>query len=153
MCNFLNKVAKEGLFKRIVGPPKESVCDFGKNTFGETTELTYQIGGHYIHSFDRLWFMPADLTMGIEFNGSNLEDESGYRKNPISQRTKNLGFFLQNEWKTHKWSLLLGGRVDKHNLVKNAIFVLRVNVRYNTIEGINLRASSDFYYKLGNVIP
>lgn len=112
-----------------------------KNSFGQTTELTYQVGGHYIYSFDKLWFMPADLTMGIEFIGSNLEDVSGYRKSPISQKTKNLGFFFQNEWKTTKWTFLLGGRVDKHNLVKNAIFVPRINVRYNPIESINLRVS------------
>lgn len=112
-----------------------------KNSFGKTTELTYQIGGHYVHTFDKLLFMPADLTLGVEFMGSNLEDVSGYRTKPITQRTKNLGFFLQNEWKTQKWSLLLGGRVDKHNLVKNAIFVPRINVRYNPVESINLRAS------------
>lgn len=112
-----------------------------KNAFGKTSELTYQIGGHYMHSFDNLWFMPADLTTGIEFIGSNLEDESGYRKNPISQKTQNLGAFLQNEWKTQEWTFLLGGRIDKHNLVKNAIFVPRINIRYNPKESINLRAS------------
>ena len=38
--------------------------------------------------------MPADLTMGIEFIGSNLEDVSGYRKSPISQKTKtSVSFF------------------------------------------------------------
>lgn len=110
-----------------------------KNSFGKTTELTYQVGGHYVHSFNNLWFMPADLTTGLEYLGSNLNDASGYRKTPISQKTKTVGAFLQNEWKTSMWSLLLGGRVDKHNLVKNAIFSPRLNVRYNPTENINLR--------------
>lgn len=112
-----------------------------KNSFGKTTELTYQIGVHYVRSFDNLWFMPADLTTGLEYLGSNLEDASGYRKTPISQKTKTVGAFLQNEWKTSMWSFLLGGRVDKHNLVKNVIFSPRLNVRYNPTENINLRAT------------
>lgn len=112
-----------------------------KSSFGKTSELTYQVGGQFMHSFDNLWFMPAELTTGLEYLGSNLEDVSGYRKTPISQKTKNLGTFLQNEWKTSMWSFLLGGRIDKHNLVKNAIFSPRLNIRYNPTENINLRAT------------
>ncbi len=112
-----------------------------KNSFGKTTELTYQIGGHYVHSFDDLWFMPADLTTGVEYLGSQLNDESGYRKASISQQTKTASAFLQNEWKTAMWSFLVGGRVDKHNLVKNAIFSPRLNIRYNPTENVNLRAT------------
>lgn len=112
-----------------------------KNSFGKTTELTYQIGGHYVHSFDDLWFMPADLTTGVEYLGSQLNDESGYRKASISQQTKTASAFLQNEWKTAMWSFLVGGRVDKHSLVKNAIFSPRLNIRYNPTENVNLRAT------------
>ncbi|MDO5665105.1 MAG: TonB-dependent receptor [Bacteroidia bacterium] len=112
-----------------------------KNSFGKTTELTYQVGGHYTHSFDNLWFMPADLTSGLEYLGSSLDDVSGFRKKSISQKTKTIGAFLQNEWKTSVWSFLLGGRVDKHNLVKNAIFSPRLNIRYNPTENINFRVT------------
>jgi len=93
-----------------------------RNSFGRTTELTYQLGGHYIHSFTHLLFMPADLTAGMEYIGSKLEDVSGYRDLGISQKTGNAAAFLQNEWKTEMWSILLGGRLDKHNLVERAIF-------------------------------
>lgn len=109
------------------------------NSFGNTAELTYQLGGHYIHSFDNLWFMPADLTAGMEYTGSNLEDESGYRAVNIAQNTRTVSSFLQNEWKTAMWSFLIGGRLDKHNLVKHAIFSPRLNLRYNPTENINVR--------------
>ncbi len=92
-----------------------------RNAFGHTTELTYQAGGHYIHSFGQLWFMPADLTTGVEYTGSHLEDASGYRELGISQLSRSAGTFLQNEWKSDRWSILLGGRIDKHNLVEKAI--------------------------------
>lgn len=110
-----------------------------KNSFGNTTELTYQIGGHYVRSFDHLLFMPADLTTGLEYTGSNLDDVSGYRNESISQNTRTASAFLQNEWKTEMWSFLAGGRIDKHNFVKNAIFSPRINIRYNPTENVNIR--------------
>lgn len=109
------------------------------NSFGKTSELTYQVGGHLIHSFNNLWFMPSDLTVGGEYLGSELEDISGYRTEAILQNTHTVSGFLQNEWKTDMWSFLVGGRLDKHNLVKNAIFSPRLNMRYNPTENINFR--------------
>lgn len=109
------------------------------NSYGKTSELTYQVGGHYIRSFNNLWFMPADLTIGGEYLGSELDDISGYRTLSINQETHNISGFLQNEWKTEVWSFLVGGRLDKHNLVDNAIFSPRINFRYNPTEDINFR--------------
>ncbi|HHX31247.1 MAG TPA: TonB-dependent receptor, partial [Bacteroidales bacterium] len=109
------------------------------NSFGKTSELTYQIGGHFIHSFSNLWFMPADLTLGGEYLGSELDDISGYRTESLFQETHTLSGFMQNEWKTDMWSFLVGGRLDKHNLVDNAIFSPRLNLRYNPTESINFR--------------
>ena len=40
-----------------------------------------------------------------------------------------------------EWSLLVGGRLDKHNLVDHVIFSPRVNVRFNPSEAVNLRVS------------
>lgn len=110
-----------------------------KNSFGKTSEVNYQIGGHFMHSFDQFLFMPADLTTGIEYLGGKLKDNSGYRELSISQHSRTASVFLQNEWKTDKWGFLLGGRLDKHNLVKNAILSPRVNIRYNPSENINFR--------------
>ncbi len=109
------------------------------NAYGKTSELTYQVGGHYVRSFDNLLFMPADLTVGMEYLGSELEDISGYRTESILQKTHTTSGFLQNEWKTDMWSFLLGGRLDNHNLVDKAIFSPRLNLRYNPTENINFR--------------
>lgn len=44
---------------------------------------------------------------------------------------------MENE----KWSILLGGRLDKHNLIDHVIFSPRANLRFNPSEDINLRLS------------
>ena len=85
--------------------------------------------------------MPADLTAGLEYNRDNLKDDMwGY--NRYTKQTVNIGSaFLQNEWKNEKWSILLGGRLDKHNLINHVIFSPRANLRFNPSEDINLRLS------------
>ena len=110
-------------------------------SYGKTTDLTYQVGGQFNHKFDQLWFMPASLTGGLEYLGSELDDMSGYRTKAIRQRSRTATVFAQNEWKNNQWSLLIGGRLDKNNLVENLIFSPRANIRYNPNENINLRLS------------
>ncbi len=122
-------------------------CDsyYGTNqdpdAYGKTTDLTWMAGGQYIHSFDRLLFMPSDLTAGMEYSYDRLKDEMlGY--NRLTNQTVHIeSLFLQNEWKDNRWSLLVGARMDKHNMIKNAVFSPRANVRFNPTEDINIRAS------------
>ena len=57
------------------------------------------------------------------------------------QKVRIAGTYLQNEWKNERWSLLVGGRLDKHNLVDHVIFSPRANLRFNPNRSINLRAS------------
>ena len=85
--------------------------------------------------------MPAEFTGGLEYNFDELKDEMlGY--NRIVDQTVHIGsLFLQNEWKNEKWSFLIGGRFDKHNLIDHLIFSPRANVRFNPTEDINLRLS------------
>ena len=111
------------------------------NSYGRSTELTYQIGGQYNHKFDHFLFMPASLTGGLEYLGTELDDISGYRKTPIKQRSNTATAFAQNEWINDNWSLLIGGRLDKNNLVDNLIFSPRANIRYNPNENVNFRVS------------
>ena len=49
--------------------------------------------------------------------------------------------FAQNEWKNDRWSFLIGGRLDKHNMMDHVIFSPRANVRFNPTKDINLRMS------------
>lgn len=109
--------------------------------YGTTHDITVASGAQYVRTFDRLGFMPAELTIGAEYSYDGLEDESlGYAIH-TDQSVHILSAYLQNEWKTKKWSFLIGGRVDKHNLVDHAIFSPRVNLRFNPTEDINLRLS------------
>lgn len=111
------------------------------DAYGTTHDITVASGAQYVHAFERLGFMPAELTLGAEYSYDGLEDESlGYGIH-TEQDVHIVSGYLQNEWKTKKWSLLIGGRVDKHNLVDHVIFSPRANVRFNPSEDINLRVS------------
>ncbi len=121
--------------------------DFIKNVnsrlgmFGRSTELMAHTGGQYTRNIEHLFFLPAEFTAGAEYSYNALTDVSGYRDNNIDQTTNTVSTFLQNEWKNDMWSVLLGGRLDKHSLVKNAIFSPRANVRFNPNGKVNFRAS------------
>lgn len=109
--------------------------------YGTTHDLTVAVGAQYVHAFPRLWFMPSELTLGVEYSYDGLDDRSlGYDIH-TDQRVHIVGGYFQNEWKTSKWSLLLGGRLDKHNLVDRVIFSPRINVRFNPTQAVNLRVS------------
>jgi outer membrane receptor for ferrienterochelin and colicins len=111
------------------------------NSFSRSTELMYQIGGQYNHSFDRLLFMPAYLTAGLEFSGSEFTDISQFRPLDISQSVQIYSAFLQNEWRNSMWSFLVGARVDNHSLISGAIFSPRTTVRYNPLENLTFRVT------------
>lgn len=109
--------------------------------YGRTKDFTYVVGGHYIHRFDRLLFMPSSLTLGAEYNYDRLEDRILGYNHEMNQKVRIVSGYAQNEWKNEQWNFLLGGRIDKHNLIGHAIFSPRVNLRYNPTKDINLRAS------------
>ena len=109
--------------------------------YGKTTDFTYVFGSQYVYHFDNLLFMPSDLTGGLEYNQDDLTDDMWGYERYTNQIVKIGSAFLQNEWKNEKWSLLVGGRLDKHNLIDNAIFSPRANLRFNPTKDINLRLS------------
>ena len=98
-------------------------------------------GAQYVHTFDKCFFMPSDLTAGLEYNRDRLKDNMcGYNRH--TDQTVNIySAFLQNEWKNDRWGILIGGRLDKHNMVDNVIFSPRANLRFNPTQNINLRLS------------
>ena len=66
--------------------------------------------------------MPADLTIGAEFNQDLLHDMmTGYGRD-MRQDTWTASVFAQNEWKNDKFGILIGGRLDKHNLIDAPVF-------------------------------
>lgn len=111
------------------------------NSYGRTKGETYSVGGQYSYNFDQLLFMPSSLTAGIEHSSDNLKDKSEYRDESITQNVNIESAFAQNEWHNEKWSFLIGARIDKHSMLKNAVFSPRLNIRYNPKEDINIRLS------------
>lgn len=122
-----------------IGEGTEEDKETAEKAYGTTHNFTYVAGSQYVHSFDKLLFMPSDLTLGGEYNFDGLKDFIiGYDRH-FKQNVRIGSFFFQNEWKNKQWSFLVGGRLDKHNLVDHIIFSPRANLRFNPTENVNLR--------------
>ena len=113
--------------------------DKAQRAYNVTHNINYIAGAQYVHNFDRLLFMPADLTMGAEYSFDRIKDRSLGYNSLLEQRVRISSAFVQNEWKNAHWGLLLGGRLDKHNLISHLIFSPRVNLRYNPTPNANFR--------------
>ena len=122
-------------------------ADKNPNAYGYTTDKTYVVGAQYTYTMDNLLFMPAELTAGVEYNDNRLNDIFAGLGRNLEQKAHVFGGYLQNEWKNEKLSLLVGGRLDKHNLMDDMIFSPRANVRYSPNEQIGLRLSYSSGYR------
>ena len=109
--------------------------------YSRTTDLTWMLGTLGRYTFGRLLFLPAQLTIGLEYNNDHLKDIAQGYNFTTKQATHIASFYVQNEWKNDVWSFLIGARLDKHNLVSRAIFSPRVNIRYSPSRQITLRAT------------
>ena len=117
------------------------------NAYGKTTDLTWVAGAQYIYRFTKCLFMPADLTAGLEYNEDYLRDNMWGYNRTTDQTVRIVSAYAQNEWKNERWGILIGGRLDKHNLIKGLIFSPRANLRYNPTKNINLRASYSYGFR------
>ena len=128
---------------------RESYYGAGKdpNAYGRTLDLTWVGGAQYVYKFDRCIFMPADLTAGLEYNEDYLRDNMWGYGRQTDQTVRIASAYAQNEWKNEKWGILIGGRLDKHNLIDGLIFSPRANIRYNPTENINFRASYSYGFR------
>lgn len=111
------------------------------NAYGSTHDLVAVGGAQYIHSFDRLWFMPAELTGGIEYNYNYLNDVTIGYDHDVTQKVNIYSAYLQNEWRSEKWGFLIGARLDKHSLIDHVIVSPRANIRFNPSQKLNFRLS------------
>lgn len=109
--------------------------------YGHTANLTLATGALWRYRFEKLWFMPASLTVGAEYSFDHLTDSiPGYGQYQ-HQDVHIGGLYAQNEWRNERWSLLAGVRMDKHSLVRRPIVSPRVNIRYNPVKSLSLRVS------------
>lgn len=122
---------------------RQSYYGTGRNpdAYGSTSGLTFDLGGMYSYSFDKLFFMPAVLTGGAEYNSDDLDDKTEAYRRVIQQKVHTVGLFLLNEWKNDRLDLALSARLDKHSMIEQPVFCPRLNVKYKFGEKINLRAN------------
>lgn len=111
------------------------------DAYGNTTNRTLVSGAQYTYSADTLVFMPAELTVGSEYTLDNISDVMPAYQRIFNQHINTASLFAQNEWTNTKLSLLVGGRLDKHNLIKNPVFSPRFNMRYTPADWISMRSS------------
>lgn len=134
---------KLNLYSSVQHTGRESYYGAGKdpNAYGKTKDLTVIAGLQYSYNCNFLLFMPSVITAGSEYSYNKLTDKMlGYHRE-VNQQVDVYSFYLQNEWKTEKLSLLLGGRLDKNSFINHIIFSPRINLRYNPVKNISLRAS------------
>ena len=109
------------------------------NAYGKTNDLTWVVGGMYVGNMDRCLFAPATLTGGVEYQSNSLHDVmTGYHRD-MQQDVRIAGGFVQNEWRLNRWTMLVGARLDKHNLIDHPIFSPRVNFLYKPSDNLQAR--------------
>lgn len=109
------------------------------NAYGKTNDLTWVVGGMYVGNMDRCLFAPATFTGGVEYQSNSLHDVmTGYHRD-MQQDVRIAGGFVQNEWRLNRWTMLVGARLDKHNLIDHSIFSPRVNFLYKPSDNLQAR--------------
>ena len=109
------------------------------NAYGKTNDLTWVVGGMYVGNMDRCFFAPATFTGGVEYQSNSLHDVmTGYHRD-MQQDVRIAGGFVQNEWRLNRWTMLVGARLDKHNLIDHPIFSPRVNFLYKPNDNLQAR--------------
>ena len=107
--------------------------------YGYTQDLTLNYGSMYSRHFDTLWFMPAEFTVGVEHTVDGMRDYTMGSGDTLRQKIGVVSAYVQNEWKDRRWSVLLGGRLDKHTMIASPVVSPRVNVRYAINDHVSLR--------------
>lgn len=107
--------------------------------YGKTDDLTWVTGATYTGSIDKLLFSPATFTGGVEFQENRLHDMMTGYKRDMRQDVRIASVFMQNEWDIDLFTLLVGARVDKHNLIDDPIFSPRVNLLFKPGRALQAR--------------
>ena len=109
------------------------------NAYGKTNDLTWVAGGMYVGNMENCLFAPATFTGGVEYQHNSMHDiMTGYDRD-MKQEVRIASAFIQNEWKLRWLTMLIGARMDKHNLIDKLIFSPRVNLLFKPSEALQAR--------------
>ena len=67
------------------------------DAYGKTHDLTLAAGAQYVHEFERLLFLPSELTVGAEYSHNDLHDRSVGYGIDTKQKVHLYGGYFQNE--------------------------------------------------------
>lgn len=99
--------------------------------YGTSKVETHQAGVQLNHKVDSFIGGEAIFTFGTEYVYDDVLDVIEAYNYKIDQTTRNWGAFLQSDWDiTPKINFLSGLRIDKHNLLDNAIASPRLSLLY-----------------------
>ena len=127
---------------------RESYFGAGKdpNAYGRSRDITSTTGLQYRFSYP-CGLMNGDLTVGAEYTYNGLQDKmTGYNRD-MNQQIHLVGAYAQNEWKNEYWSVLIGARLEKHNMLTKPVCTPRAQVRYTPLKGLVLRAGYSSGYR------
>lgn len=131
------------LYSSLQNIGRDSYFGTGKNpnAYGRTDDITFVGGAQYRYTYPFVYKLTGDISAGMEYTHNRLHDEMlGYNRD-LLQKVNIYGGYLQNEWKNEKVSLLLGARLEKHNLLSNPVLSPRANLRYSPTKDYIFRLS------------
>lgn len=109
--------------------------------YGKTDDLTWVAGATYTGQMQKCLFSPATFTGGVEYQENRLHDVMTGYKRDMRQDVRIGSAFVQNEWNMRLFSLLVGARLDKHNLIRKPIFSPRINLLYKPSRTVQARVT------------
>jgi outer membrane receptor for ferrienterochelin and colicins len=123
--------AETAILQHLADPP-----------YGYTDNTTLQAGTQVNHRLDNFLGGSNVLTIGAEYIFDDVFDTIPAYNYETDQLTRNAGGFFQSDWQMlQNLNLLAGVRVDKHNLVENAILSPRVSLLYRLKNYTQIRAT------------
>ncbi|PKQ62842.1 hypothetical protein BZG02_11650 [Labilibaculum filiforme] len=134
------------------------VPDYG--AYGQTDDLAVSAGAQFFTKFDRLFFAPADIVLGLENVYNSLKDDKlGYydytnntfveTTNIADQTSNTVGAFAQSKWDLGAVKFLMGVRMDSYKIensadgssYSNTVFSPRANALFGISKAAQLRMS------------
>ncbi|MGD8777996.1 MAG: TonB-dependent receptor [Ignavibacteria bacterium] len=127
------------------------VDDDGDGVISETERLAaldfYGFAESFTQSFGgrtNLIIGNQKFTAGVEYYADDLEDNSVKdERYHIDETNTNFGAYIQDDisFMDNHLNIILGARLDKHSKLDDPVISPRVNLKYEVIKGLDLRAS------------
>lgn len=111
-----------------------------KPPYGTSEVITHQVGFQLNNMLDGFIYGDAIMSIGAEYIYDDVFDKIESYNYLIDQTTTDIGAFFQYDWNVYpEFNFVTGFRIDKHNLVKNAIFSPRLSLLYKGVENTQIR--------------